>query len=255
MNRQEFIRELRKELQDIPSKEREEAVQYYEEYFDEAGEENEETVIRELGSPARVAAMIKKDSVSFDEAEAADGKNVTDESSSSYTNTGREGTAWESSTYTDTGRQYGDGYAHYKGTAGAEGFDKARGFFSGENRGVKIAAAVVLCIVLIPILADVLGVLFGLAVAAAVIAALPLIIGASLVIAMVSVMAALLAAIPVIGAYGLICAEGICLMILSIGIVLMVAGIELLRHVIPRMWDAVIKLVKWCGGKCQELFA
>lgn len=254
MNKQEFIRELRKELQDIPLKEREEAVQYYEEYFDEAGEENEETVIRELGSPARIAAMIKRDSISLDEAEIAE---EMEESASSYTNTGGESSAWEQGAHTDTGsRQYTDGYAHYERAAGGESLkDKANEFFSGENKGIKIVIAIILCVALLPVLADVAGVIFGLAVAVVVIVAVPFIVGASLVIAMVSVMATLLVTIPAIGVYGLICAEGICLMILSVGIVLMVAGIELLRHAIPHMWDAGVKLVKWCSGKCQELFA
>ena len=34
-------------------------MQYYEDYFDEAGPENEQQVINDLGSPERVAAIIK----------------------------------------------------------------------------------------------------------------------------------------------------------------------------------------------------
>jgi uncharacterized membrane protein len=35
---------------------------YYNEYFDDAGPENEQKVIEELGSPAQIAARIKADS-------------------------------------------------------------------------------------------------------------------------------------------------------------------------------------------------
>lgn len=61
MNRKIFMERLRELLKDIPAEEREEALTYYESYFDEAGAENEEKVIRELESPQKVAETIKKD--------------------------------------------------------------------------------------------------------------------------------------------------------------------------------------------------
>ena len=59
MNREQFIAQLARLLQDLPSAERQEAIRYYQEYFDDAGEENEDAVIQELGSPGKVAASIK----------------------------------------------------------------------------------------------------------------------------------------------------------------------------------------------------
>ena len=59
MNRIQFMTELAALLQDISVEERVEAMKYYNDYFDEAGEENEEEIIRELGSPAKVAAEVK----------------------------------------------------------------------------------------------------------------------------------------------------------------------------------------------------
>ena len=53
MNRKKFIEELAFLLQDIEDAEREEAMQYYEDYFDEAGPENEQQVINDLGSPSQ----------------------------------------------------------------------------------------------------------------------------------------------------------------------------------------------------------
>ena len=61
MNRIEFMTELAALLQDVPVEERREAMQYYNDYFDDAGEENEEQVISELGNPAKGAATIKAD--------------------------------------------------------------------------------------------------------------------------------------------------------------------------------------------------
>ena len=59
MNRIEFIAELERLLQDISAEERNEAVQYYRDYFEDAGIENEQHIIEELGSPRKVADTIK----------------------------------------------------------------------------------------------------------------------------------------------------------------------------------------------------
>ncbi|MDD7025864.1 MAG: hypothetical protein PUI46_01990 [Lachnospiraceae bacterium] len=59
MMRQEFMEHLEKLLWDISENERKEALQYYNDYFDDAGAENEEAVLKELGSPVQVARKIK----------------------------------------------------------------------------------------------------------------------------------------------------------------------------------------------------
>ena len=61
MNREEFLSQLERLLYDIPAQEREEALEYYNGYFDDAGKEKEAEVIQELGSPGKVAAIIKAD--------------------------------------------------------------------------------------------------------------------------------------------------------------------------------------------------
>lgn len=61
MNRQEFMERLEYLLRGIPASEREDALAYYNDYFDEAGVENEYQVIQELGSPEQVAQTILAD--------------------------------------------------------------------------------------------------------------------------------------------------------------------------------------------------
>lgn len=61
MNREQFMRELECLLQNISPTEREEALQYYNDYFDDAGAENEKDVIEALGNPAKIAENIKRD--------------------------------------------------------------------------------------------------------------------------------------------------------------------------------------------------
>lgn len=45
-------------LRELPTEEREDALRYYESYFDEAGPEQEQSVLEELGSAQRVAEQI-----------------------------------------------------------------------------------------------------------------------------------------------------------------------------------------------------
>lgn len=61
MNREEFMLKLESLLQNISREEREEALQYYNDYFDDAGVENEADIIKELGSPEKVARSLTED--------------------------------------------------------------------------------------------------------------------------------------------------------------------------------------------------
>lgn len=61
MNRIEFMTELAALLQDVPEEERRDAMQFYNDYFDDAGEDKEDEVIAELESPGKVAEKIKAD--------------------------------------------------------------------------------------------------------------------------------------------------------------------------------------------------
>ena len=58
MDRNEFMAQLERLLKDIPENDRKDALEWYQDYFDEAGPENEANVIQELGSPGKVASSI-----------------------------------------------------------------------------------------------------------------------------------------------------------------------------------------------------
>lgn len=81
MNRVEFMKQLEALLSNVSPAERAEALQYYNDYFNDAGHENEGEVMKALGSPAKVAEMIKS---------------------------GLNDKASESGEYTETGFQSGD---------------------------------------------------------------------------------------------------------------------------------------------------
>lgn len=88
MNRIEFMTHLEILLQDISVQEREDALSYYKDYFDEAGPEKEEEVIEALGDPGKVAENIKRNLSAGDKEE-----DITYESA--YTPNGREITKYE----------------------------------------------------------------------------------------------------------------------------------------------------------------
>lgn len=59
MNKQEYMRQLAAALSRIADDERESALEFYNEYFDEAGPEREQEVIASLGTPQKLASQIK----------------------------------------------------------------------------------------------------------------------------------------------------------------------------------------------------
>ena len=61
MNKYVFLFELRRELSYMTPDDKESAARYYEEYFADAGPENEQSVIEELGPPARLAAELRRE--------------------------------------------------------------------------------------------------------------------------------------------------------------------------------------------------
>ena len=59
MNKKIFLDELHRLLSDLPPEERNQAIKYYEDYFEDAGPENEQAILKELGSPQELADQIK----------------------------------------------------------------------------------------------------------------------------------------------------------------------------------------------------
>lgn len=67
MNKDYFLRELEFLLQDLTEEEREEALQYYRDYFEEAGPERETEILAHIGGPEKVAAELKSSLAGGDE--------------------------------------------------------------------------------------------------------------------------------------------------------------------------------------------
>ena len=58
MTRHEYMYQLKAYLKHLPKNDFQDTIDYFEEYFDEVGLENEETVMEELGSPRQAASDI-----------------------------------------------------------------------------------------------------------------------------------------------------------------------------------------------------
>lgn len=59
MNRMEFMQALEGALYDVPPEEKEAALQYYNDYLDDAGPECEQSILEEWGSPQKLAESIR----------------------------------------------------------------------------------------------------------------------------------------------------------------------------------------------------
>lgn len=89
MDKKQFINELRNRLSSLPFDEREKAISYYEEYFDDAGAENEDSVIYELGDVGKIAQEIIENSISSADSVSVN-KFSKSENSDYFSNTSNE---------------------------------------------------------------------------------------------------------------------------------------------------------------------
>jgi hypothetical protein len=167
MNRAEFIERLTACLGDVPQTEREEAIQYYNDYFDDAGAENEAGVIASLGTPEELAEEIK--------AGLSDGGNAGE-----FTEAGFRGCSEpHKNEVADSPYTQRTTYGQNVGTAGEQGspYGQGSGYY-GQNAqaqpnggtqkkklsGGRIALIVIAVILTSPVWVGILSGLFGLAV-------------------------------------------------------------------------------------------
>ncbi len=59
MNKEEFLFQLQQELRNLPVEETDSALEYYREYLEDAGSENEAAAIESWGSPSKIASRLK----------------------------------------------------------------------------------------------------------------------------------------------------------------------------------------------------
>ena len=76
MTRKEYMEQLKKYLKRLPKEDYENAIEYFSEYFDEAGPENEQQVMEELGQPKEAARELL---LNLLQESVGDSKDITEE--------------------------------------------------------------------------------------------------------------------------------------------------------------------------------
>ena len=223
MSRAEFMEKLKTLLADIPDGEREEALNYYEDYFEDAGTENEQQVINSLGSPEKVAKTIK------------DGLHDVHGEQGEFSENG----------YSGYGEQEKDEVVQY----GTEGKKKISDRIKGLGNGGLILL-LILAIFALPILGPVVvgigSALLGIIAAAAAVLFALVIAGISLLVAGASVFAAAIGCLFVTPAVGIML-MGVSLLILGIGILVTILGIWVVTKVVP-------PVIRWSVRSVQKIF-
>lgn len=84
MNKQEFMARLESLLDGIPEEEKKEALAFYTSYFEDAGVENEESILKELESPEQVAETIRANLGETVKADKSDAAGEAEQEGASY---------------------------------------------------------------------------------------------------------------------------------------------------------------------------
>ncbi len=216
MNRAQFMKRLRELLSDISESEREEALNYYEDYFDDAGIENEQEVIASLGSPEKVAKTIK------------DGLNDSNGEQGEFSEKGFQG--------------YGDSVKDEVGYHGEQGTSDRAKRFGTSGLVVLLILAILVLPVLGPVCIGIVSAVFGILAAAVAILFALMIAGFALLIAGIAVFGTAIPTLILEPAAGVLM-FGCSFLLLGIGILLAIAGIWIVWKVLPPL---VRKIVAVC---------
>lgn len=234
MNRVEFMAELESLLSAMPEEERQAAVRYYADYFADAGEANEAEVIRELGSPEKVAESIKADyyGTEFNESdyEHKDYMEKYGQRSSDERDNGRE----------NSGAGTGQSGAENRGGSTAENTGNSRPWTSNA---LKLILIIAIAIILWPVTLGIALTVFGVVVAVVCFFAVLVIAAVSIMIAGgVTVIVGLVAAIAVPPAA--LVTVGIGILLFVFGLIAAVGAVKLCIIVYPAMLRGFVNLCR-----------
>lgn len=227
MNRIEFMSRLEYLLSDISDNEREEALQYYNDYLDDAGIENEEEVLMSLGSPEQVAAIIKNGM----RAESS----VQGEFNENGFESGFERPRDNVATRERSKDQKEDGN------------DKMLPKKAGNRRTGIILLIVLLLAITFPAWAGILCTLFGILIAVlAVLAALILVAAILGIVFVVTGIALLFTAFAtlLVKPLGALALAGVGLVLIGLGILFCVLLSLFLGKIVPELFRGAVKLFK-----------
>lgn len=244
MRRTDFLNELERLLSDLPEEERREALQYYEDYFADAGEEKEEEVIRELGSPQKVAESIRADYFGKNE-EPTDSRTGHSSGHGSEYSSGY-GQGYGSGNGTGSGAGYGTAYGPrdaFGDNAGMTEYAEQQKKSWWSDRTLQIVLIVLLALTLLPVAFGGVSTLAGIIISVLAMGVGLVAAGIAITVAGIAVVAA--AFFVMAGTFSgalVMCGTG--LLLLAIGMAVTVGSIKLCMIVYPAIYRGVVKLWK-----------
>lgn len=253
MTRSEFMRELDGLLLDVSVEERESVLRYYEDYFEDAGAEKESDIIAELGSPEKLASIIK--------AELDENNNVQSLNGGIYTENGYKSTNYHEDKYEvirgdkledekeshedDTSRNTKDFY-HQEYNQN-NGYEESSEHTYRYSKGSNIILFVILGILAIPIGLPILGSLF--AVTLALVVTIICLFAVVFIVGIAFVLSGIVTTIVGLTMFFSIPANGVMitgtgLVLLGLGIILSILGFQLCKVVIPAIVRGIASICK-----------
>ena len=264
MIRVEFIETLSRLLQDFPEEDRIDALKYYNDYFDDAGSENEQNVIEELESPEKVAMKIKADREDTEDGKEGGTEKTTEEASGKVTG--------ENAAYSGAREQHDreNTYQYYQeDTYGEEKDNKIyqdNGTYDYEsqekkpwtNKWLKLAMIIAIVVIgfpiVIPLGAGILALIAGIVIAVFCLFAAIVIGFAAVVMVGVVLFAAGIGSLFANPGVGL-AVLGAGLMVIAIGVIGTVVGVRLCIIVFPGIVRGIVyfkKTISQKGGGIRD---
>lgn len=244
MSKEEFLSQLENQLSGIPENDKQEALQYYRDYFEDAGKEKEREVLEALGSPADVAKNIREENRYGEYTESgyrtdtvSSGSNMLQPQNNGYGSNGGYG---QNSGYGPNGGcGQNNGYSQNAGN----NFNNSNSNAGKKDDQTGIIVAIVLIVLLsplwIPLVGSILGVIVGFigAVFGFAVAGVLMFIGS--IIAFVGSIIAMIAGVPVpIG----IMIMGIGLIVGALGLLVILLTVLFFRYAVPAIFKGIQNL-------------
>ena len=272
MTKYEFLGDLSRLLADLPEEERKQALHYYEDYFADAGEDNEQDVLKELGSPEEIADQIKNDgaedisygdSASSHAADAPQLYHTAEHTQDNHTqNTSGTENGWhkmsgsQNTNLQDNGgwNQTSGNYSNTNGgqTSYQQAGQKKSGFFAKMDQSNTLIMIIVL-IVTSPIWGSVLisiaGILLGIVSAIVGIFAAMIFGGAGSAIGGVATIIGGIIGIIAGKTAGGILTIGVGCLLFALGSAFCYLGIFLAIRLFPLLWKQLQRFWDWITGK------
>lgn len=242
MNKEIFLNDLRRFLSDIPQEEREQAIAYYEDYFEDAGPENEQRIIQELGSPVDIAKQIKM--VNHENIEY--GKGNTFNKAQAYPGVYPQNQQYYSQTENNNFNQNANQNASHA--------DQQQAKKNWTENPSKVILVIILAILAVPVGIPVISALFGILIAilscifAVTVAFFG--IGGSLLLGGIVTIVASFALVASGGFASTLFALGIGLILVAIGAFILWFGVLFCAKIVP----AIFKCIKSpCTTICKKV--